>query len=537
MKRFFFLFLAINLTSHVALTGQSLPAFNQSSQSSVALPNALLTPDMKKLLDSVHRSDWDDQGSSWILTQKQYKLKDNAGKLVQDQYLAFDTGSGQWIVTRRFLYEYFTGSPDVSSYTGQLLNTETSSFETYEYTHYTSPNKADEIYTKIWDQQLHEFSGGSRTLYQFNAQGMTTEMLQQVLDTASQDWIPGTRNTYSYDTSQNLSSNLMESWNKVSQKYVNAYLWGYAYDSYEFLTGLLEFSWDADSSEWVNVSRTTYTNNGFGDPITIVFENWNPADSNWILVSMYTNSYSPQGYKLNQLLQLYDYGTQEWKNYYLTYWTYYATGNDKARTGKFWNANLSQWIQNSYLTYDSLGHETEEYSKDYNPQTYEFTGGYRYSFEYDAGGNRILYMVQNWNTGLNDWNNVARDQYTYETGNLLKEDLYQQWSLLLADWVNATKWEYFYNEFIGIVDPPRKQPVCLFENPLRTGSAIRCPFLADGNLYGISLFTLSGSQVFRTGVSGTGTFSIGRELPEGMYLLRISRDEQTVYEGKVILVR
>jgi hypothetical protein len=508
--------------------GQPAARSGQASQPSF--------PDMKKFLDSVYRSDWNQAGSSWILTQKEYKIMNSEALVVQDQFLSYDTSSGQWVVARKFINEYFTGSSDIKSITGQLLNTQTGNFVTYQYTHYSSPGVMDEEYSKNWDQPSHLFTGGSRKLYQYNGSGFLTQVLAETLDYTTQDWLNGTRTTYMYTLTQKLSEVLLESWNITSTAWVKNYRWIYTYDASDFLVLLGEQSWDDLSTTWVNSAQTTYTNNGYGLPTTTVLENWNEVSSSWIPYTRTTNTYN-QSQKLTQLLETYNPSSMLWSNSYYIIWTYYTTGNDRATTGAFWDAGLLKWTNNMLLQYDSSGYETEEYLKNYDPQTYEFTGGYRYSYGYDAMWNKTSYLVQNWNTSLNDWSNTSQDLYTYDALNLLTLDLMQQWNSAQSGWVNYRKWDYYYNEFIGIGEiSPGGQP-CVFENPLKEGSTIRCSFFKEGSAFRVSLYNVSGEQVYSEQFRGNGSFTIPGDLPSGMYLLVISRDEEPSYQVKVILVR
>ncbi|HTX88161.1 MAG TPA: T9SS type A sorting domain-containing protein [Bacteroidales bacterium] len=502
-----------------------------------SLPGTAQVAPVEKKLDSVYRYDWNSHNSAWALTQKEFKEKNGTGQLSEDQTLNYDSTSGQWVVIKKMLYQYFSGSDSVSQLTGEILNIPADTFAIYLFTHYTKPGLPDEYFLKTWDQGLHQFVGGVRTLTTYNGSDSITQVIQQVLDIASQLWVNATRDTYTRDAAGNPTQRLTEYWLTSFSTWTNNERWTYTYDAFSNLTGILQENWDPVGMLWRNASRTTLYVKGTGQIDSLQTDSWSVGPQTWIPVTRSSFIYSVDGLVYNRKDQVYNQGTLSWNDHYLTLYTYFsATTLVKTISGEFWKSPTFNWIKNYQYRNDSVGHEIELYEKYWDPVTYVFTSGYRNAWTFNSLGQETGFLSQSYDSTAGTWANISMDTYTFTTDALLSEDLYQVYSSALQDWVNSRKYEYYYNEFIGI---PELQPEqsCFHANPMKEGSPVTCPSFTAGRMYDLSLYSLSGSRVYSTTFTGGSAVMLGQGLPEGMYLMRITSGGKEVYRDKVILVR
>ncbi len=518
------------------LTGTSIAQTNGGRNNNEVSGNSILGPSVK-LLDSVYRYDWNDAGSQWILTQKQYKLKNSSGSLVNDQTLIFDSLSGLWKVTQKTLYEYFPDGDAISQISGMILNNLADTFATNLFTHYIKPGLIDEYYLKSWDQGTHSFTGGSRTLTTFNSMDTVTQVIQQVLDPATQSWINGSRETNSHDSVNQLSGRLLEVWLISTSTWINSTRATFTHDTLGFLTGRIDENWDPVSSIWRNSMRTSIYVKGSGLIDSILVDTWAVGPQTWNPDTRSVFIYSSDGLIYNRRDQEYNNSTLTWDDKFLTLYTYFTgTSNLKTITGQFWNPITTDWIKYYLSRNDSVGHNTEVYEKYWNISTYDFTGGYRNSWVFDANGLKTSFLYQNYDTAVGNWANNFHDLYTYDAETHLTEDLYQTWSTGLGDWVNSRKWVYYFNEFAGIEDL-QNTVSCFHANPMQPGSYISCPSFAAGKSYTLSMYSVTGTLVYSIPFQGGTSVQVGKDLPGGIYVIVIRDSGRDVYRDKVILVK
>ncbi|MDP4281166.1 MAG: T9SS type A sorting domain-containing protein [Bacteroidota bacterium] len=503
------------------------------------LTSGILTPYSTevRLMDSAYNFKWDTTSVAWSLYQKDYKNKNTSGLLTEDLYRIFLSSTNDWINKNRLLYTYFPGRVAVQEISGQLWNTSTSEWVDYLYTHYADSLRIDTTYTKTWDQVQHKFISGTRDCYLYDSLNSVILYTQQSMDPVSKAWVNSQMISDTFNFYENVLEEITKIWNINTESWVNNYRKVYQYDTTGYkLMGFTEYSWNKDSLYWENAYRTTYTLTMAGKRIQSLLEIWDPIMKIWVNSLKDQIIYTPDGYLGTDVQQVFDVSNQVWKNYYLTIHTYFTTGNPQAISGSFWNNTT--WIQNSNHALDSVGHLIEDYSLTYNPETFDFTGGSRYSHNYDSYGNDTLYLVQTWNVNTSSWLNNKRNLYSYDPDyHLLKTDIAQNWKTNLSDWQNDTRWDYYYSDYFGVPEKQNLQHSCLYSNPLTYGSTIRCPMLDDGSVYDLALYSMTGSKLWNKTLNGNGSFAFDANVTPGIYILSISQKGNIISSDKVIVIR
>ncbi len=226
--------------------------------------------------------------------------------------------------------------------------------------------------------------------------------------------------------------------------------------------------WDATSSIWENDSLVEYSYNELNLPDTLLYHKWRNGIV-WGNDGGRTYIYNQN----NKISVINDY-TSSWYNN--ARYRYLYNGINLYRRvldfnsggGSWYEAGRStyQWNYQNYIT--MLMHEYRhqqygwwccgykyEYIYDSNNillGIIEHDGDYCFSwylykqklYTYDANGNNIEYLGQNWNSADSIWINDFLNLYEYNNNNSLIGTIYQNWDTDSLEWKNVWRESYSY---------------------------------------------------------------------------------------------
>jgi hypothetical protein len=485
------------------------------------------------LLDSVYSYNW--VSNSWSLNIKNYCLKNGSGKTTQSLFKKYNTGTGLFLDYVRFLYTYSGTASVPTTITDQFWYS--GNWNTYQYTHYQARDIPDTTYYKDWDNQHHKFISGLKNTYQYNDSLLPLENITQDWDTTTQDWLNTTKKTYSYTAAMKPSEQILLSWQNSSSTWKNSYKYSDVYDLNDLLINHFEYEWNDTASNWINTSRITYFNNPASQPYLVVEELWDSYLLRWDSLVQTSYIYNQFNWLMTIHTQIYQKDQGKWVESYLTYFTYFPSGDQRSMTGNVWDITHLTWATDAYQEMDSITRKlAESYHLTLDPVTFLTLGGIRNLYTYQSTGDTLSHIYQEWDVPGNDWANKTQVVYTYESHNLLSEELNQSWTSASSSWVNTKKSDYFYSEFIGIGEHPVKEKPCFYANPMAAGNSIYCPDFRPGNKYTLRVCSLSGSEVYRTAFTGGESVMISESLASGLYFLIIEENNRILYKDKVVLV-
>ena len=485
------------------------------------------------LLDSVYSSNW--VSNNWSLNVKNYNLKNGSGKTVQSLFLKYNADSSQFLDYARFLYSYPGNDSTPGTITNQLWSSGT--WNTFQYTHNLSKNVIDTTYTKNWSNQHHTFISGIRNCYQYNDSSLVTESLTQSWDTTSQTWINLAKNTYTYTSDMNPQEQILLSWENSTSSWINTYKYSNVYNSNNLLTTHLEYAWIDTAANWSGTLRNSYYYNLASLTSLVVNEYWNPDLHEWDSIAQTNYIYNELNWLMTTSTINFYPNIGNWMNSFLTYYSYYPTGEQRTMTSSVWDTIHSSWFVNAYQKTDSAsGKAAELYNYTYDQWNFMPTSGTRNLFTYNGSNDTLTFINQSWDVPGNSWINKSQELYTYDTHNLLTETLIQSWTPATSIWENARKSDYYYSEFIGINEHHLKTKPCFYANPMIPGSSIYCPDFKEGTEYLLRVCSLTGSEVYRTQFMGGESVKIAKSIPSGLYLLIIESNNNILYKDKVIVL-
>lgn len=495
--------------------------------------NGQTKPDVL-VLDSVYGSGW--VSNNWSLVIKNYQIKNGTGQTVQSLFRKYNQGTGQFLDYIRFLYDYQAADSVPVSVSDQLWFFD--GWVTYEYEHYIAKGIKDTTYYKNWDSQKHKFIEGVQNTYQYNDSLLPVENITQAWDTTSLGWFNTTKHTITYTASMKPSEQVIFSWINSTSTWANFYKYADVYDVNDLVVSHLEYEWNDSAANWQSTLRISYYYNPTSMPNLVVKELWNSVSHAWDSVEQVSYIYNQFNWLMAIHTQNYYPGQGKWMDSYLTYYTYFVTGDWQSMTGNVWNTNNLTWAPDVYEARDSLTKKlSETYRYSLDPQTFAIMAGTRNVYTFKPAGDTLSWVTQEWNVPGSDWLNKSQVLYTYETHNLLAQTLTGTWTGTSSSWTNSKKSDYYYSEFIGIGEHPAKEKPCIYANPMITGSTINCKDFLPGHNYTLRIRSLSGSEVYRAQFTGGESVTISRSLAPGLYFLILEEKNTTLYKDKIIVVR
>ncbi len=484
--------------------------------------------------DSSSYFQWTGPTAAWYLYEKYYVTYNIAGSMTEGLYVNYDSTTGQWVNFTRYLNAY-SASNTVLYRSGQVWNLLTSGWEDFTLTHYDGQGRVDENFYKTFNRVTNRFISGSRSLYTYDASGNNIEWTLQTWDTLTAGWVNGSRYTYTYSATNKLTDMVYETWNTSGLAWENSQHMEYYFDTNDFSTGYLLSVWDGSAMAWRNNMRATYTNNASGSPVERLFETWIVGPDAWQNYQYDVFQYTPEGKTLEFLTQYWNTLTAGWENYRKVTYTYHPNGNAQAQIEVQWNPIQSSWMDTYLYSTDSSGYILEYYSKIIDYNTYLYSSGYRYIYEYGENHQVLSTLQQQLDPSLNDWYDASRRLDSYDAAGNRTVELDQNWNLTGSTWENTFKMEHHFSEHLGLPEPGPLNDICYFANPMRKGGTLRCGNLDPSKQYSLVFISMNGQQVFSATIMANDQVNVPSGLASGIYILRIMEKGIIISSGKVVI--
>jgi hypothetical protein len=482
--------------------------------------------------DSSYYYQWLVLPANWYLWEKYYPTYNIAGYMTQGLYLVYDSMTGIWSNSTRWVNNY-SSSNTVISRQGQAWNTATSEWVDFSYTHYNGQSLTDEYFYRTFDRVHNKFISGSRNLYSYDGAGNNTERIVQNWDTLAGNWVNSNKETNTYSATNKITQYLYSEWNTTITAWDNTDRFDYSYDVNDFPTGYMFYVWETTLTDWRNNIKATYVNNVNGDPVTRLFEFWVVGPDAWQNYQYDEIQYNASNKTTEFLTQYWNTITSGWDNYRRVTYTYHPNQNQESQLEEMWNPNLSGWMDTYYYLSDSLGYNLEYYVKNLDWSTYTYIYGYRQTYEYNESNRPVVSLNQDLDIVNNIWLDAGRRLTSYDPAGNNVLELDQTWDGTI--WNDQFKMVHYYSEHLGLPGLEPVSSLCLFANPLKKGQSIRCPGLESSKTYSITVHAVTGQQVLTREISSTGEVMIPADLSSGIYLLEIRQKGRIVATGKVVI--
>jgi len=322
-----------------------------------------------------------------------------------------------------------------------------------------------------WDHESFAIIYGTHTIYTLNEDNNPIETLELKLDLPSQLFV----------------NNL-----KTISEYIDEFL---------VKETLYKYIWSA--SDWQLNHQHFYSYYPNGMLSDEFWETWDPLSSTWMNSSKTNYEYNIDGYMTQKLNKQWSY--PEWKNAIRTLNTYDADNRLTEYLMQFWMDTCWATGFQRLITYNSNGGRDTYTSLAFDPNNGLTISGYYDEFEYSANGYNSARYNKGWNTDSNQFENDFKELYYYS--------MYEA----------------------GTKEPSTDCLPCRMSNPYINGTSITCSLPMNNGSYEMTIYSMSGIQVFRQTISDNMSF-IPENLPKGLYLLVIRQGEKVSYRSKVVVI-
>ena len=219
----------------------------------------------------------------------------------------------------------------------------------------------------------------------------------------------------------------------------------------------------------------------------------------------------------------------EWLNDDSYQYTYDANGFIRIRE-KFENEN---WILKERETYTFSEFEEVGIFEIYEEEVW--VNNERYSVIYDEFGSMTNYTVEYWEdeNWIIDFD--MKILLTYNGNNDIVEEIVQLWSTTYQIWFNAQRFDYYAFQYFELGDEENdlEARINIYPNPVT--NTLSLDF--NGELINegvIQIFNEAGQKVFEDKLMGIHNKIDVSTLPNGMYLLRLKKNKNSVIHQKIL---
>jgi len=323
---------------------------------------------------------------------------------------------------------------------------------------------------------------------------------------------------------------------------------------------------------WQPFNRKTTTSNDTSRVDLLEF--WDTAAGEYIPHSRYTNTYDAEGNELTNLSEIWD--MVNWKA--ASFWekTYNEEGNIISNQTSNLNlsGNLIPALRFEY-EYDNFGRRWKQYSFVWDTLEGDFLLSSQSENQYN-NENEVIQIETFTALPSGVLENSSRILYSYGPGiytDLAEETILQQWDTVTLNYVNSglsrlvyadipgdrvlleheysdkaplspeewrrnTYWQNFYTKSpqSGILTTSL-EAACKVPNPYQTGTQVICDFLDTNTSYMLQVFDLSGGTMYTRYFKGCDGWSIRKNLPAGMYVAVITRNDKLVANWKLVIAQ
>ncbi len=338
---------------------------------------------------------------------------------------------------------------------------------------------------------------------------LETEILNLSYDTASSSWVYARKSQYTYNSNNLRTEWLQQYW--ASNQWMNQFKYIYAYDSNDNLISKLYKTWDG--SQWVDNSKELYSYDSNGNFTSKVYLRYNTT------TQTYDTTYK----------EVYTYNSSNQMTVKVT--TSYQNGQAIPMDSTVYVYN------NGLLTSDT----TFRYDTASSAWHYRQLG----EFSYNSNGDPVEYIIQGWDGS--QWVKLYKFAVTYTLNQPVEKSVSPSPSIFeglksvpdmmeISQWKNnawqpAQRSRYYFSSYTDwyLSDVPslEVQGLRIYPNPARDYLVVDM----NGSHGLVQIICMNG-QIVKS-LRTTGNIIPVGDLPRGLYIVKLTRDNQT-FVGKMI---
>jgi hypothetical protein len=363
--------------------------------------------------------------------------------------------------------------------------------------------------------------------YDANGHQVSKELYQ--LD-VNNIWMGLEKKQWEYDLNGNRTIEVNYTWNGAADIWDLDRKSDYSYDSNgNLVLEVMQFHED-EINDWVLNRRIVYTYNNREDLISKICYDFDILFDRWIGNYMFQYEYDKEGRETQRIQLNWDDLTNDWKQVSKKEQKYDPSTYIAVY---FWDENSLSWIGswkienrcneygdtycNTYCEWDSICNNWYIQSGNSSEKTY------------DSDGQIITSINYTLDSDSTDWVLYTMDEWYYDEDGNLGVEVFKYWDMAINDWVLYSK-TFFHYKIGFVTDLPKQyyRSINIYPNPA-TGylmmTGMDTPVEVD--VYSVQGNHMIGKVIFN------GSLNISH-LPQGIYIITLSRDEKMLFSGKII---
>lgn len=242
---------------------------------------------------------------------------------------------------------------------------------------------------------------------QYNASNMITTQITQFWEPSLMVWQDFSKTDYEYDGSNNLVIKTDQTYNFGTMVYTNSVRTMYVYTGANLSSETKQF-WNAGSGTWVNDSRELYEYSGT-DMSQQTDQEWNAGTSNWVNREQTEITYGSPGYPSQTIIKEWNLGTSIWEFDERIDYTYQTNRISEALGYDYIGGTWVLDFRTVFTYVNNLATEILYQERDGT----EWVNVDRVLNTYDANGNNIVMIAEDWDTTDMAWEPVHKIETDY----------------------------------------------------------------------------------------------------------------------------
>ncbi|GAA4230549.1 hypothetical protein GCM10022291_00990 [Postechiella marina] len=386
--------------------------------------------------------------------------------------------------------------------------------------------RKDSIHLFQWDNYNNDWRHNTREYLTYNNGGIKETNLRRQFLTGT-NWVNYYQFNKTYTPDNQLESNIQQNWNNPNSGWNDKYKHIYTYDD---SGNEISHKYDLYYNEaWQNYQRETkgYVDNYLNMTTTQDYDN-----SSMVFVpKKRTVNYYADNLLDYQIEEIYYRDVAVWENDEKIDYTYNTfrqltdieTYGFDSSTGEFAEAPYIK----TFNTYTAEGLIEESITQQWFTSEYRNVERWAYSY---VNGNQTEFLMQEWSSSTNTWENKYRHVKTYDANDNEIEFIYQSWNTDATPnaWKGflriVTYWSQL--EVLSSNEFHNKSTLLIYPNPTSEYLNI----VSNTAIKQIQLYNLLEKQVLKTNKSQVDI----RALPPGLYFAKIEYGSNTITKKVII---
>ena len=350
-----------------------------------------------------------------------------------------------------------------------------------------------------------------------------------------------------------LDAKIDEVYQAATGTYAPQYKTIFQYNANGYSSNMEDFEWDTAKSDWVVVTKNEFYYNKNGFLNRRVDSDYKSNSGEW--VPSVKLDYGLDTLSRNGLINQFTYSSNTYTYVATKIFTFDNRDKPATAISYMENSDIGTWelsAKDNY-TYNNAGELIRKRISFWNSSTGKWSPFWDMGFEYDVSGNVGVVTINSWKTSTLEFVPKIKQVFEYDLGQLFDNIMSPQSDLLIGEPVNnfvnkplrSVNYKFLNNQWSvdgrttyvysgltsGLNNTGQSSGISIYPNP--TDGMVKIE-LKDANETGVvRLFDLAGKHLISKEFTGTVDLSI--ETLQGSVFIYTVQSKDQIYSGKIVL--